>query len=217
MNHKLLILIGPGKSFGLETCKCFADKGFDIALVGRSMENLNYIKNQLNNQKTFQCILLRADILYDRVNHIIDQILAIQNWEEICLIYNIKIASKGSLLDSTQSGVDQVAKANLNVPNELTKYLCDLSKKVLQKKIRFILTGGGYKDKPDSNKFYLSLSKSLIHSIYLNASYLNSSEFAVKTLVIDGEVGKNKIRSKFVAESFYNLWSDDSIFEQRIE
>ena len=59
----------------------------------------------------------------------------------------------------------------------------------MQRGSTIILTGGGYKDRPDPNKLALSVSKAALHALFLSMSLpLSYKHINLKTVILDGAV-----------------------------
>jgi hypothetical protein len=135
------------------------------------------------------------------------------------VIYNVKDSVRGNGYEIDPSKL--VASFSVNVVGAMNTIQLSLPflRKTLANtpcyrvKPSIILTGGGYKDKPDPNKLPLQLAKTGIHAIYTSLNRLNSrKDILVKTLVIDGYVakeGNRAINPEAVAEALWQTFISD--------
>ncbi len=210
-----LILVGPGEHFGLQIAKKFGREGFKVGLIGRSEDRLSKMVRTLEESGIsayYACADVR-DIqqLRNAFNQLTKQIPQFQ-----CLIYNVKHSIKGHALKLTSAQLTETFDVNVSgaistiqISLPMMKMTTDLEKHPSIAPT-IILTGGGYKDRPDANKLSLSIGKSGIHTVFtVLRQQLSYSGITLKTLVIDGAVREtgSSLRSDDVAERFWTVFA----------
>lgn len=210
-----VLIIGPGRHFGEETAIRFSQEGYRIGLISRSANSLRLASLSLANAGV-TCFCHPADVterqqLSDAIQTLSESLSNLS-----CVIYNVKDSMRGSGYDLRPETL--LASLNVNFVGAInTIQLCKpLLRKFTDSKCdsditpSIILTGGGYKDKPDPNKLALSVAKAGIHTIYdsLNRDRRNNGIY-IKTLVIDGYVAREGLRAihpDLVAEKLWQTF-----------
>ena len=207
-----VLIIGPGRHFGEETAIRFSQEGYRIGLISRSANSLRLAGLSLANAGV-TCFCHPADVtdrqqLFDAIQTLSESLPNLS-----CVIYNVKDSVRGSGYVLRPETL--LASLNVNFVGAInTIQLCvPLLKECATRKSdsditpSIILTGGGYKDKPDPNKLTLSVAKAGIHTIYdsLNRDRHNNGIF-IKTLVIDGYVAREGLRAIHPGLVAEKLW-----------
>lgn len=210
---KSIVVVGPGKHFGLELAKRFGTEGFHIVLVARSEEALMQLCSKLSNEN-IECSYLGLDAtdkdaFSKQLSELAKSIPPIAG-----LIFNAKLGVRGSGLKLPPEELTHVL--HTNVSGALAAVQSTLP--VLEKGASIILTGGGYKDTPDSDKLALSVSKGALHTLFLSLiDPLKTEGVKIGTVIIDGAVRENgPIYAKDVAEAFWTVYLSESGKELRV-
>lgn len=195
--QKNLLLIGPGKHFGKELIETFSKAGYTIGVLTSSEESLNVIKEKSNIS-----FGKYADITDIKKYKKALQELAGESRNISCLIYNPKYSPRGTGLELSSEEFEKSLAINVTgaliAVQELHSFM---------KEGKIILTGGGYKDNPDPDKFALSVGKSALHGVYKT---LKEAGTSIGTVVIDGFVREdNSITPQKVADAFLEIAEGD--------
>lgn len=199
------LIIGPGAHFGAQLCGAFARAGSDVAVVSRSRDCDELLRRQvLNAGRKF--VSVSADVRdtagFER---------AIQQAGDMLepfhsVIYNVKFSPRGPALSMAPEVLTDALAANvsgsLSVIRSAPKVMSATERKVI------VLTGGGFKSKPDYSRMPLSLSKAAINAMMttLRLPLLDHYSIELKTLVIDGIVrDAGPIFPNEVANAFLRL------------
>jgi NAD(P)-dependent dehydrogenase (short-subunit alcohol dehydrogenase family) len=199
---KSVLLVGPGEHFGLHLARRFAAEGFAVGLLARNRERLNSMMRTLAADGIAVAVAT-ADVGEPaRLTQIVRR-LASQLPPLACVIFNVKASRRGNALEVSPEEIATALAINVAGAVALIQAVMPLLAPAQHPSI--ILTGGGYKDRPDENKFILSISKAALHAVFLSLSLtLEPRSVRLRTIVIDGLVRENgPIRSADVAETFW--------------
>jgi NAD(P)-dependent dehydrogenase (short-subunit alcohol dehydrogenase family) len=183
-----VILIGPGRHFGIELIRRFAAEGCRVGVMSSRQEAVHELAGSLadlSGQIIYACADIAETKDYERqlTN------LAAQLGHVDCLIYNPKHSVKASGLATHPDDLHQAMTVNVTGAMVAIQALLPY----LQRRHgRVILTGGGYKDRPDAEKFALSVGKAGMHGLFRALKDpLHRRGVEVKTIVIDGAVRRS--------------------------
>jgi NADP-dependent 3-hydroxy acid dehydrogenase YdfG len=217
-DSKGLILIGPGKHFGLHIAEKFGREGFDIGLIARSEDRLSEMVSTLQ-KSGISAYYACADVRnFQQLNEAFKD-LEKKIKKPQCLIYNVKHSIRGSGLKLNSVELTETFDANVSGAISTIQISLPMLKKTIDLKQNssikptIILTGGGYKDRPDENKLSLSIGKAGIHTVFTTLKRLLwAQEVTLKTLMIDGVVRENgsSLRSEDIAEQFWRIFTSPS-------
>lgn len=203
---KSIIIIGLGKYFGEEIVKKFSKEGFEIGLIGRDKDKLVSAQNSLSREGV-KCYFSIADV--SNLSQVESAIRELNNklHQIRCIIYNVKESISAEDLDKDTSLLTKAFDTNVRGALNVAK----ASSKILSKENRkdLIFTGGGFKDKPDSERIALSVSKAGLHNLVLALEpQLKKDNIFVKTIVIDGFVREDgELKPKQVADYFWEVYN----------
>lgn len=145
-----LLLIGPGKCFGAEILVRFAREGFRLAVISRSHETLKRIEVELANigVKVLCEVgdLPRKDSIENAVKRV-----AVEFGSLTCLVYNAKFGTKESGLTISPDALTQ--SLAVNITGAVIAIQAALPFMVGALGPCVIVTGGGFKDRPDPRTF----------------------------------------------------------------
>lgn len=202
---KSIILIGVGKYFGEEIIRKFASEGFEIGLIGKSKEKLKLIKDKLKDgiKLNFSVADVTNNSQVEKAISELNSKLGTVN----CIIYNVKESVSAEDLDKDTSLLTKAFDTNVRGALNVAK----ASSKILPKENRkdLIFTGGGFKDKPDSERIALSVSKAGLHNLVLALEpIMKKDNIFVKTIVIDGFVREDSgLKPRQVADYFWEVYN----------
>lgn len=201
----VLILVGPGKHFGLQLARRFGQEGFKIGLIARNKPRLDAFCKILTSE---------GHICWSHVADVTKQAAftrAIKNaysslGTPTCVIFNVKTTRSGSVLDIQPTHLTNALATN--VTGALTVLQAVAKYKRKTQHVTVILTGGGYKDHPNESHFILSLSKAALHSFFLMSEpTMRRNGLILKSVVIDGVVRKHgPIFPEDVADLFWSAF-----------
>lgn len=200
------LIFGPGEHFGFQVAKKFGVEGFHIVLIGRNKSRLSDLCTRILKEN-ISCTFLVANVSKPGLHELL--LDATQDLPPIsAVVFNIKAATRGNglvlapaeLLDALAISVcGALAAIQASVP-------------LLIPKGSIILTGGGYKDKPDPEKLSLSVSKGALHTLFVAMiEPLRERNVKISTVVIDGAVRESgPISPEKVAETFWEAYLADT-------
>jgi NADP-dependent 3-hydroxy acid dehydrogenase YdfG len=202
-----VLLIGPGRYFGMEILHRFALEGFSIGVISRTAERIEHLRSHLQLPSSLNLSAEVADVTQEAelklaVNRVAESIGSVD-----CLIYNPKVSISGSGL--TTSPDELRYSLDVNVVGALVAVQAALPYLQLASRPCVILTGGGFKDRPDFERFALSVGKSGIHAVSRAlVGPLTSRGIRIKTIVIDGYVrAGGQIEPSDVADYFWRVFT----------
>ena len=189
MRGKSIVLVGPGRHFGVELVRKFASEGYSIGIVGTRPERLKSLELELLDLGTAVHYIV-ADVTQEDRFRVRLEALANELGEIEGLIYNPKFSVAGSALEVSSTDFNRALAVNVTgaliAIQTIIPYLSYSQRRCV------ILTGGGYKDQPHDQKFALSLGKALLHSLYeVLRPTLQQRGIQLKTVVIDGAVRRD--------------------------
>lgn len=191
--QKTLLLIGPGEYFGKELIQTFLSAGYKVGILTSSEVSLQKCKKE-----TGISIGGYADITDVKEYRKCLRKLAGELGSISCLIYNPKYSPKGTGLELSVEEFEKSLAINATGAVIAIQELASVMKEG-----KVLLTGGGYKDNPDPNKFALSVGKSALHGVY---EALKETEISIGTVIIDGFVREgNSINPQRVAQAFLEM------------
>jgi NAD(P)-dependent dehydrogenase (short-subunit alcohol dehydrogenase family) len=215
---KGLILIGPGEHFGLHIAERFGREGFKIGLIARSEKKLSEMVDTLENRgisSYYSCADVRdTQQLHDAFEQLTEKMQQFQ-----CLIYNVKHSIRGNGLKLSSAELTETFDVNVSgaiSAIQISLPMMKATRNLMQCSSispTIILTGGGYKDRPDANKLSLSIGKAGIHTLFTTfGDLLSYHGILLKTLVIDGVIREKGsfLHSDDVAEEFWKIFSSSS-------
>jgi NAD(P)-dependent dehydrogenase (short-subunit alcohol dehydrogenase family) len=203
--QRSLLLVGPGKHFGAQLARRFAQEGFAVGLLARTRQHLDALVTELRGlggvAYAATADVTRTAELQSAVSELAAALPPLS-----CVIYNVKASVPGTALELVPDSLTACLAANvsgaLGVIQAVQPWLKDRRRTV-------ILTGGGYKDRPNSSKLALSVSKAALHSLFRSATEpLAAAGVSLKTLVIDGVVReKGPLFPEDVAACFWAMYA----------
>lgn len=180
-----IILVGPGRHFGLELILKFVAGGCRVGVITASEAALAELSGQLAAFPD-DVVLRQADASkaqdFGRVlNDVAEKLGRVDG-----LIYNPKYGEKGSVLMVEPAALDHAMSVNVTGAIVAIQALLPYLR---MHRGRVILTGGGYKDHPDAGKLALSVGKAGLHGLFKALrDPLRHEGVEVSTIVIDGVV-----------------------------
>lgn len=201
---KGVIIVGPGKHFGAELVSRFVGAGYAVGIVARRPEGLEEIR-----QSTGDRVLTAAvDVADPDAFREALRALATGLGEVSGLIYNPKVSFKASALALEASELER--SLTVNVTGAMVA-IATLLPWLEAEGGSVVLTGGGYKDEPDPDKFALSVGKAGLHALYRSLNQpLQRKGITMKTVVIDGFVrrsGEGSVSSSNLADFYYSIFA----------
>jgi NAD(P)-dependent dehydrogenase (short-subunit alcohol dehydrogenase family) len=181
-----VVLIGPGRYFGAEVLQRFAVEGFGLGAISGSASGATNLDAVLQSGglavHTEVADVTNAHKLANSVERLAKHLGGIE-----CLIYNPKVSVAGTGLSTTPDELRY--SLDVNVVGALTAVQAALPYLEKSRRPCVILTGGGFKDRPDVDRFALSVGKSGIHAVSRALiGPLQTRGIRIKTIVIDGFV-----------------------------
>jgi NAD(P)-dependent dehydrogenase (short-subunit alcohol dehydrogenase family) len=200
---RTLLVVGPGAHFGAEIALHFASQGFAVGVISRTQPSLDRVRRVLLRYNV-RCVAVRADVTDAAGVRVAIAEISTALSPIDCLIYNVKAAVPGSGLDLEPAALTHALA--VNVSGALATIQAALP--WMQSPGTIILTGGGYKDRPDPNKLALSVSKAALHSVFLSLALpLSRQGVQLKSVIVDGAVRRTgPLYSTDVANSFWRAY-----------
>ncbi|XKT75376.1 MAG: SDR family NAD(P)-dependent oxidoreductase [Patescibacteria group bacterium UBA2103] len=196
--QKTLLLIGPGEYFGAALIKAFNNANYQIAVITGREETIQKLQQATGIEMRHKIAdITNAEDLRAQTKELCEEVKNIT-----CLIYNPKMSPKGTGLEISQEVFEKTLSVNvgglLTIVQEALPYLEGGS---------VLVTGGGYKDTPDPDKFALSVGKMALHGAYTTlAPVLKEKNVVMGTVIIDGAVREDSsITPDMVAKAFLTM------------
>ncbi len=209
--QKSIVIVGPGEHFSYALAKCFGDEGFHIVFMARTIEPLAQLTECLTGEGV-SCEYLVADITSEKE---IGEAFKGKELPPVAgLIFNVKASPKGDGLTLSPAQFTSALTANVSgVLIAIQALLPHFSEGA-----SVMLTGGGYKDRPDPNKLALSVSKGALHTLFLSLiEPLGERGFKIGTVIIDGVVrAEGPILPAQVARAFLDVFQGENGKEVRV-
>jgi len=203
----VLVLVGPGRHFGCELIQRFRMEGFLVGVIASTAKSLSLLTEQLGHDAGVR--FARADVTekanFDRVlAELADALGGVD-----CLIYNPKVSVKGSGLTTPP---DELAfSLQVNVVGAVVAIQAALPYLSRSTRPTVILTGGGYKDDADVEKFALSVGKSALHAVARTLQKpLRQRGVQLKTIIVRKVVRASDPRwttARDLADYFWNVFA----------
>lgn len=210
-----IVLIGPGRHFGLELVRRFAAERRRVAVISATMETLDHLRSDLGEDGEavifVQADVSEVDAFAQALRHVAEQLGYVEG-----LIYNPKASIKASVLTTRPEELQQTMTVNLTGAMVAVQTLLP---HLEQTRGRVILTGGGYKDMPHPDKFSLSAGKANMHALYKALrDPLRLRGVLVKTVIIDGAVRRHATdgtSSDHLADFFWSVFEGSEVRAHR--
>jgi NAD(P)-dependent dehydrogenase (short-subunit alcohol dehydrogenase family) len=204
-----VLLVGPGRHFGYEVARRFAVEGFRIGLIARTRTNVDPISRALELEG-HPCASAIADVrdtaqIGAAVSDVASSLGSLD-----CVIFNVRDGAPERGLELAPADLTNALATSVSGALAVIQSACPLLERRSQSTV--ILTGGGYKDRPEPTKLALSVSKAALHALFLALSTpLQSRNILIKTVIVDGVVRPSgPLLPRDVADVFWNaLWRVD--------
>lgn len=152
---KVILITGASSGIGADAARHLSKLGAKIAIVGRNIERLNVVSNQIKNAGSPEPLVIVADIVTDS-KRIIDE--TIQHFGQLnVLVNNAGISALESLENFQLDTFDRIFNTNLRAAVHLTKLSIPHLEKT-QGNIVNVSSLGGLR--PTKNLFIYSMAKS---------------------------------------------------------
>jgi NADP-dependent 3-hydroxy acid dehydrogenase YdfG len=209
MSQKTLVLAGPGEHFGTEVARRFVKAGFAVALLARDTARLDRIAHDLKGLGG--TVVLQATDFSDPASvkqSVQECSTRLPPWE--CCIYNAKSSPRGNISELNSAELKDSLLVNVVGAYTLAQLLIQDWDRAESSSL--IITGGGYKDRPASDKLALSVGKGAAHSLALSLAAATSSlGVQTKEIIIDGIVRpEGPLRSSDLADYYLHVHKDRS-------
>lgn len=213
--HGTAIIIGPGAHFGKEIVNELVDTVASVILVARTPQALEAIKDQMSGFIDVRIVI--ADItdetnFAETLNRSLDSSAPLRY-----VFYNLKQSSKGPALDIAPELFTEMLEANVTGALTVIQYVAKNVHR--EQEVKMVISGGGFKDKPDESRLGLSVSKGGLHTLVLAlAPQLRRKGIRIKTAVIDGVVrAEGPLFPAYVAKALVNLAESPHVTVARID
>lgn len=181
-----LLVIGPGKDFGADLLARFGTEGFALGMLTRSADTSTRIERDLEARKLKVCSEItdiRDELAFrSAIQRLGDRLRGID-----CLIYNAKTSVRGSSLTTSPDALHDTLR--VNATGALTAIQAALPYMSSDNQPRVIVTGGGFKDNPDSTRLALSVGKAALHALVRASTVpLHRRGIYLRTVIFNGPV-----------------------------
>lgn len=171
------VVIGPGRHFGRELARALQDRYSSVVVASSNAPNSTSDGNHFRPLDVTDHEAVEA-FFRDLAEHFPPVGV---------VVYNVKVSSKGPALDLDPQAFSSDLDTNLG--GALSVIQSAVKNRTGRKHLTILVTGGGFKDKPDEGRLGLSVAKAGIHTLVLSlAQRLYSEGVCLKTLIIDGVV-----------------------------
>lgn len=209
-----MILIGPGRHFGIELVSTFLDAGFHVGVVCSTDVSAEIFRSkfplQTERVKVIAADLMNVSRFSSKVADLTNSIPQLE-----CLIYNPKNQLSGNGL--TISPNEFSKSVSIDLAGAVAAIQAVLPRLLTAKSGAVIVTGGGFKDRPSESKFSLSVTKAGLHNLVRSISGpLSKLGIRTKTIIIDGAVrrsAKESRSSQTLAKLYLRAFAETNEFE----
>lgn len=209
--QKSIVIVGPGEHFGYALAQRFGAEGFHIVLLARKTGPLEALQKQLTDEGV-SCECVVADVISEK--EVAEIFTAREPLSIAGLIFNVKASPKGNGVILSPTQLTEALSANVSgvliaLQTMLPYFAVGAS---------VMLTGGGYKDKPDPEKLALSVSKGALHTLFLSLiEPLGARGLKIGTVIIDGVVrAEGPIYPEQVSQAFLDVFQGENGKEVRV-
>ncbi|MCD7964025.1 MAG: SDR family NAD(P)-dependent oxidoreductase [Rikenellaceae bacterium] len=207
MKNPLIIIIGPGKTFGVDIARKFGLNGYDILLVGKNQDKLKYCSELLNGNginSSFLSVDLKSE---DSIRSIFINVEK-EGRSVAAVIFNAvtRRNSKPSELNGEKLIGD--FKVNVSVAVECFHVVSQIFQK--QGHGAMLFTGGGVALKPSLEAASMSLCKAALRNYVLNLAHeYSGTGIYIGLLTITKPVSETSdINFRIVADCFYRMFRE---------
>ncbi len=200
--NRTALIIGPGAYFGDELVEQLASLVEVVVLVSRTRYSS---QNPLKNCGDLIVRHVSADVtdhvaFAQQLNHALADCPPLH-----FVFYNLKQSMKGAALDISARSFTEMLETNITGALTVIQYVASLPRSDADTSV--VISGGGFKDRPDQTRLGLSVSKGGLHTLVLAmAPMLRRRGIHLKTAVIDGVVrDAGPLRPEHVARSLIEL------------
>lgn len=201
-----VLIVGPGEAFGAELISEFYRHGFHVAAVSRNTSRLRKIRTQCVDAGV-EFDFIEADVedtyrLYQRI----DEFYKHQG-RLSCLIYNAKLSIKKNGIFTESAELK--SSLNVNVVGAQTAIRAGYPYLRSVRGATIILTSGGFIERPNENKFSLSVGKSVLQALAKSLRLpLAGENISMKSIIIDGKIGDGyDFDPTEIARIFYDVYA----------
>lgn len=202
-----IIIVGPGRHFGLELVQRFLDEGYQVGVVARHESTLAEMQGAADRP----LVTAAADVsdIDGFGAALVDVAKRLGSVDG--LIYNPKASMKASVLTTIAGDLERALSVNVTGAMVAVQTLLPWLEPAAG---AVVLTGGGYKDEQAPDKFALSVGKAGLHALYRALSQpLQRRGVRMKTVVIDGAVRRHAdghASSARLAEFYWSVFEGGS-------
>lgn len=203
MNKQSLLIVGPGNAFTNELVDVFSAQDFSIGIIGRNNAKLEEVSNSLTSRHVSHLVRVADVTIETEIEDAIkDMADLMPPWNTI--IFNVKDSPRGDVLNIEGNRVMDSLASNVIGAMQVGRVALRTWPRTAEASI--ILSGGGYKDTPHTEKVGLSIGKAGLHTLGLlmRESY-KPYNVAIHEIVIDGEVGSGSIHPRELAEGYLRV------------
>ena len=123
---KTVLITGASSGIGEQTAIVFAEKGYNLILVARRLENLNKVKSNILKNNNVDIKLINLDLSNTDSAESLMQILKTESLKADVVINNAGFGLKGALVESNKEQLEQMLVLNMITLTKLTKYFAEL-------------------------------------------------------------------------------------------
>lgn len=214
---KIVLITGASSGIGKQTAIVFAEKGYNLVLVARRLENLKKIKANLIDKYDIFIELISLDL---SKNNSAEKLM--KNLDELkinsdILINNAGFGIKGDFVESDNEKVEQMMILNMITLTKLTKFIATKMIENGKGHIINIASTAAFQPVPKlavysaTKSFVLNFSEAIEHELRdknIKVSVIcpgaTQSEFAEVAGFDDGSFDSNLPTSRDLAEYIYN-------------
>ncbi|XP_031638406.1 uncharacterized protein LOC116350670 [Contarinia nasturtii] len=163
--NKVILITGASSGIGAHAAVHLSKKGANIALVGRNIERLNKISDQIKNANAPTPLVIRADIVTD-AERIINE--TVNHFGKLdVLINNAAILSRNTVAHIELAEYDRIMRTNVRSVIELTKLAVPHIEKT-KGNILNVSSIAGFRVRPNSLAY--SISKAAVNQLTKSAA-----------------------------------------------
>jgi len=209
MSKKVAVIVGAGPGLGYGLAEKFGSEGFDIALVARTVSNLDELAGKLSKRgisvSTYEGDAGSESSMHDAMAKIVDQ-----HGDPELIIYNAARAEKRSLLKEEWPRISETFDVTVGGAFTLIKNV--LPTMMSNNKGKLFFTGGGFALEPDPDFLSLSMGKAALRNlVYAAHKTAEKSRVHVGMVTVNGFINSEDLKYNpgSIAEEFWRLYDQE--------
>ncbi len=205
-DERALVVVGPGRAFGVQLLRRFAREGFALGVIARSADTVGRIEADLAREDVAVAGEV-ADVTEPGAVTAALGKLADGLGGLTAVVYNAKLSIRGTALSVSAETVNQTLA--VNVTGALTVVQAAVGLLADRPSTCVLLTAAGLRTEPAAGRFALAIGKAGLLALGTSlAPVLQARGIRLRTVVLEAHVAPaGPLSPEAVAEHFWNVYS----------